>query len=119
MDSGIDQLFTTQSLLTLQGATAATLLVPNIGVQLFDTAYTRKQRLWTALVIAMALSYLAAAVATGSWTKWIVAFFNGCLVFSASIGLNETAVQVGGDAARAPNRALGAGHARRNRSWLR
>lgn len=88
------ELFTGSSLLSLQGSAAAALLVPNVLNRL--NPVSSRTRELVALLIAIALSYVAAAVADGGGAlKWAVAFFNGLLVFAAALGVNEAAASGG------------------------
>jgi len=48
-----------------------------------------KARKWIALGTAMLLSYVTAAFATAGPEKWIIAFFNGLVIFSAALGVNQ------------------------------
>jgi hypothetical protein len=82
-------LFTTQSLLSFGGAVVATALVPNV-IATVASLPPRTLRL-IALIVAMALAFLMAfLVKEGDWTKWIVAFFNGLLIYLSALGANET-----------------------------
>ncbi|GLZ76086.1 hypothetical protein Afil01_08930 [Actinorhabdospora filicis] len=87
--TNLDSLFSAASLLSLQGATAAALLVPNVLGNLLGEVYDRWRK-WTSLGIAMVLAYLAAFLATdANAIKWVLAFFNGCLIFASAMGLNQ------------------------------
>ncbi|MEV6918667.1 hypothetical protein AB0M83_27170 [Amycolatopsis sp. NPDC051106] len=111
----IDQLFTVESVLTLQGATAATLLVPHVVQSLAGRRYTELWRLRTAFVVAMALALLTAAIADGSPLKWLIAVLNGCLVFASAVGINQTVIAPEGRSV-----ILRGGQPRTSqRSWLR
>jgi ABC-type multidrug transport system permease subunit len=90
--SKLDGLFTFESLLSLQGAAAATLLIPNVLRYLFGVGFQPYEK-WVAFVIAMGLSLLVAGLAKETtWTKWFVACFNGFLVFASAVGINQVAV---------------------------
>src|SRR5690606_133659 len=71
MDLNIDQLFTADSLLTLQGAAAVTYLVPNVLGTIIPMP--DRVRALIALIIALALSFLAATLGEqqGALT-WVV-----------------------------------------------
>ncbi|CAM3324580.1 hypothetical protein [Stackebrandtia soli] len=85
----IDSLFTAASLLSLQGAVAAAVLVPNVVGNLVGERFNPFRK-WTSLGIALVLAYVAAIVATDADpTKWFVAFFNGLLIFASAMGLNQ------------------------------
>lgn len=85
----LDALFTMQSLLSLQGSAAAALLVPNVIGYLVGDKFD-PYRKWVSFVLAMMLAYLVAILApTADWTKWILAFFNGFLIFASAVGINE------------------------------
>lgn len=85
----LDELFTLQSLLSLQGAAVAALLVPNVLTYLVGDVF-KPYKKWVSFILAVGLAYLVAFLApTQAWTKWIVAFFNGFLVFASAIGINE------------------------------
>jgi hypothetical protein len=85
----LDALFTMQSLLSLQGSAAAALLVPNVIGYLVGNKFD-PYRKWVSFGLAMLLAYLVAILApTADWTKWILAFFNGFLIFASAVGINE------------------------------
>jgi hypothetical protein len=88
MDGNIDSLFTLTSLLSLQGAAAAAVLVPNVVGHLIGDQFDPFRK-WTALGIAMVLAYTAAFLAHDGPTTWLVAFFNGLLIFASAMGLNQ------------------------------
>lgn len=93
--SKLDGLFTFESLLSLQGAAAATLLIPNVLRYLFGAGFQPFEK-WVAFVVAMGLSLLVAGLAKEkTWTKWLVACFNGFLIFASAIGINQVAASAG------------------------
>ena len=82
-------LFSTQSLLSLAGAVVATALVPNVLATVVKLS-PRTLRL-IALAVAMILAFLMAYMdESAQWFKWIVAFFNGLLIYLSALGANET-----------------------------
>ena len=85
----LDALFTIESLLSLQGSAAASFLVPNVlGYLIGDTFNPYKK--WVSFAIAMILAYLVAILSSDAGvTKWILAFFNGFLVFASAVGINQ------------------------------
>lgn len=89
--TNLNELFTIQSLLSMQGAAAASLIVPNVLIYLLGDSF-KPYKKWVAFLIAMALSYVVAILApTQDWTKWLIAFFNGFLVFASAVGINQAA----------------------------
>lgn len=93
----LDALFTTESLLSLQGAAAAALLVPAVLLYLIGDAFKPYAK-WVSFAIAMILSYLVAILAADTgFVKWILAFFNGFLVFASAVGINQAAASRGGN----------------------
>lgn len=88
MDLNIDQLFTADSLLTLQGAAAVTYLVPNVLgaiIPMHD-----RVRALIALIIALGLSFLAATLGDQQGLlTWVVAVFNGFLIAGSALGFNQ------------------------------
>jgi hypothetical protein len=87
----LDALFTVQSLLSLQGSAAACLLVPNVLSYLFGDSF-KPYKKWVSFALAIILSYLVAILAPNTdWSKWILAFFNGFLVFASAVGINQAA----------------------------
>ncbi|MEO8391506.1 MAG: hypothetical protein ABI700_00800 [Chloroflexota bacterium] len=87
----LNALFTLESLLSLQGAAAASWLVPNVLGTLIGPRFDRF-RLWAAFLIGMGLALLTAAIAKDtSGVKWILALFNGFLIFSSAVGINQGA----------------------------
>lgn len=110
--SDFDSLFTATSLFSLQGSVAAALLVPNGLGKLFGDGFARWRK-WVAFAVAMVLAFAGAAIAEGDAVKWLVALFNGFLVFTAAMGVNEGAPRVAGQRRAAP------GGERFFASWLR
>jgi hypothetical protein len=88
MELNIDQLFTADSLLTLQGAAAVSYLVPNVLGAI--VTIPDRVRALMALVIALGLSFLAATLGEqqGGIT-WLVALFNGFLIAGSALGFNQ------------------------------
>lgn len=87
----LNALFTLQSLLSLQGAAVAALVVPNALTYLIGPAFQPYQK-WVAFIVSLGLAFLTAALAEEkSWTKWVLALFNGFLIFASAVGINQTA----------------------------
>lgn len=85
----MNDLFTWAGLGTVAGASAATLLTANVIGGLIGPP-ADKARKWIALGMALLLSYLTAAFAQDAGAeKWIIAFFNGLVIFSAALGVNQ------------------------------
>ncbi len=85
----LNALFTVESLLSLQGAAAAALLVPNVIGYLVGEAFHPYKK-WVSFGLSMILAYLVAFLAPDAhWMKWVQAFFNGFLVFASAVGINE------------------------------
>ncbi|OQY97283.1 MAG: hypothetical protein B6D41_03760 [Chloroflexi bacterium UTCFX4] len=91
--SNLNALFTLSSLLSLQGATAASLLIPNVLTYLIGLQFKPYEK-WTAFAIALLLALVTAFLATDANNlKWLVAIFNGFLIFASAVGLNEMAAR--------------------------
>ncbi len=89
----LSALFTMESLLSLQGSAAAALLVPAVLLYLIGEGFKPVAK-WVSFVIALGLSYLVAALAADTGVlKWVLAFFNGFLVFASAVGINQGAAQ--------------------------
>lgn len=84
----MEDLFSFSSLVSLQGSAAAALLVPNVIGYLVGPKFDPFRK-WTSLVIAMALAYVAALVVGDGPMTWLVAFFNGLLIFASAVGINQ------------------------------
>lgn len=85
----MNDLFTWAALGSLTGASAAVLLATNIIGGLIGPNGD-KARKWIALGFALLISYITAAFASGAGPeKWVVAFFNGLVIFSAALGANQ------------------------------
>lgn len=84
----MEDLFSFGSLVSLQGSAAAALLVPNVVGYLVGPKFDPFRK-WTSLAIAMVLAYVAAFVAGDGPMTWLVAFFNGLLIFASAVGLNQ------------------------------
>jgi hypothetical protein len=94
--TNLNALFTLTSLLSLQGAAAACLLVPNVMTYLIGANFKPYEK-WVAFAIAMVLALVTAYIAAdASLLKWLVAVFNGFLIFASAIGVNEMAARTGG-----------------------
>ncbi|MGD9275623.1 MAG: hypothetical protein PVJ67_00460 [Candidatus Pacearchaeota archaeon] len=84
----LDSLFTLQSLLSLQGATAASLVVPNVLGYLFGKKFD-DYRKYFSFAISFGLAFMVAVIAKVDWTGFVVAFFNGFLIFASAVGINK------------------------------
>ena len=86
----LNDLFTWGSLVSLQGSSAAALLLPNVLSSVFGAGIDKYKR-YIAFAISMILPYIVAAMATDTgWVKWVVALFNGCLVYASAVGINQS-----------------------------
>lgn len=86
-----NSLFTLTSLLSLQGSAAAALLVPSVLVNLIGDKFVPYAK-WVSFAISIMLSFLVAILATSTeWTKWLLAFLNGFLVYASAVGINQSA----------------------------
>lgn len=82
-------LFTMSSLATLQGGAAAAIIVPNVIGYLVGPSFETGRK-WVSFGVALIVAFLAAGLATGvGWEKWILAIFNGFLIFASAMGINE------------------------------
>jgi hypothetical protein len=91
----IEQLFTWESLGTLQGAVAATLIVTNVLGSVIGASFD-KWRKWVAFLFAISLELGLAWAAAGedSFQKWFIALLNGFLVYASAVGINQGAATV-------------------------
>ncbi|MBX6751898.1 MAG: hypothetical protein IRY85_19935, partial [Micromonosporaceae bacterium] len=88
MDLNVDQLFTADSLLTLQGAAAVTYLVPNVLGAIIPMP--DRVRALIALLIALGLSFYAASLGQSEGViTWVVALLNGFLIAGSALGFNQ------------------------------
>jgi hypothetical protein len=100
--TNINALYTIQTLVSLQGAAGLCVIVPNILTYLLGPTFKDYAK-WVSFGLALFLALLGAAVANDpSWIKWVVALFNGFLIFGSAIGYNEMAARAlrGGRAGR-------------------
>lgn len=88
MELNIDQLFTADSLLTLQGGAAAAYIVPTVLNQFWALPRWLSQLI--SALIALGLSGYAAWISAEPtvWT-WVVAVFNAFLITFTALGLNQ------------------------------
>ena len=84
--------YTLDTLLTFGGSIAAIWLVPNVVIFLTE-GKAQPYAKWIGAAIALALALLGAAVAGGTWTRWVIAAFNACVLFAAAFGINEGAAE--------------------------
>lgn len=87
----LDSFFTIESLVSLQGSTAAILLVTNVLGYLIGPNFDKYKK-WLAFGLSLVFAYTVAALAADAgFVKWILAFLNGFLIFASAAGLNEMA----------------------------
>jgi hypothetical protein len=85
----LNSLFTKESLLGLQGAATATLIIPNVLSYLIGANFYPYEK-WVAFGVAMLLSLFTAAQAPSKDAgKWLIAIFNGFLIFASAAGLTD------------------------------
>jgi hypothetical protein len=84
----MEELFTLESLLSLQGAALASWIVPNVLGYIIGIKFN-KLRKYFSLLISFSLAFLIATISKVSWTGWIVAIFNGFLIFASAVGINQ------------------------------
>jgi hypothetical protein len=84
----IESLFTLESLLSLQGAAVASLVVPNVFGYLFGKKFD-KYRKYFSFIISFGLAFMIAIIAKVDWPGFVVAFFNGFLIFASAVGINQ------------------------------
>lgn len=78
------EFFTAQSMLTLGTATAMTL------VAAYTIQWTAGREIrWTPVFFAQIISYLGTYMTQGQIIDYVVAFFNGCLIFCSAIGIGN------------------------------
>lgn len=98
----LNSLFSKESLFSLQGAAAATLIIPNVLGYLIGASFDPYQK-WTGFAIAMILALVTAAQAPSKdSSKWVMAVFNGFLIFASAAGLTDALA--GSGAAAAPGK---------------
>lgn len=85
----INSLFTKESLLSLQGAALAAMLIPNVLTSLIGEAFLPFEK-WVGFGIAMLFAiYIARQSTDQGVQKWLIAILNGFLIFSAAAGLSD------------------------------
>ncbi len=93
----INGLFTRESLMSLQGAAAATLLVPSVLTFLIGSSF-RPYEKWAALATALIISAAVTVKARERGAvKWIIAALNGLLIYASAVGLTEIFSSMGGE----------------------
>jgi hypothetical protein len=101
---GLSSLLSRESLTSLQGAAAVTLLVPNVLAYLFGVEFRAYEK-WVGLVVAVVIGFVVTQRPRSvDWTWWVVALLNGLLIYSAAVGLTTmlgVAVDPGGMATMA------------------
>ena len=114
--NGVDDWFTLSKLLAYPGAVAAVTLIVSMVAYLGGERVTPYLK-WVALAFAYLLAYFAAYMTFGDWTVYVVAFFNGAVVFLAAVGLNQ-AVTVPAFERRLNTRGMLGKSYRAAASWL-
>lgn len=87
----VDSLFTITSLLSLQGSALAALIVPNVLGKVIGKKFD-KWRKYVSLGISFALAFTMAFLAETDLIGFVVAFFNGFLIFASAFGINQMGV---------------------------
>lgn len=83
--------FTLATLFTFTGAALAAWLVPYAFFVLIGEKF-RPYMKWVSFVVAVALMELAAVLnAEPGWVKYVIAAFNGLVIFLAAVGTNTIA----------------------------
>lgn len=63
------------------------------AVTVFTSALYKLAKLpqrWTAFIAALAIAYVVIFLSTAPhWYDWVLAFFNACLLYCSSLGVNE------------------------------
>lgn len=92
-------LFSPDSLLSFTGAVVAAVLVPNVlaSIAKMPVELLRFISLLVAMAMAVLMAYLSTAATNPEWMKWVVAFFNGLLIYLSALGANETLSNAGKD----------------------
>jgi hypothetical protein len=82
-------LFTRESLMSLQGAALATLVIPNVLAYMIGPGFLPFEK-WIGFGIAMLLAlYTAYQSSEAGVQKWAIAVLNGFLIFAAAAGLSD------------------------------
>jgi len=85
----LNSLFSKESLFSLQGAAAATLIIPNVLGYLIGASFDPYLK-WAGFAVAMLLALITAAQAPSKdSSKWVLAIFNGFLIFASAAGLTD------------------------------
>lgn len=84
----LDSFFTIESLLSLQGAAIASLMVPNVLGYLIGAKFDKCRKFFS-FAISFVLAFLIAILAKVEWSGFIVAIFNGFLIFASAVGINQ------------------------------
>ncbi|HEY6072530.1 MAG TPA: hypothetical protein VIV15_03845 [Anaerolineales bacterium] len=85
----INALFTTESLMSLQGAALVAMVIPNVLTYLLGPAFAPLEK-WVGFGIAMLLAlYIASRSTEKSPMKWLIGVLNGFLIFAAAAGLTQ------------------------------
>lgn len=88
----MNEYFTLASLVSFSGALFFALLVPNVILSLAGEEFRPYARM-TALAVALGITVLGAIFSDGDWTKFVVAVFNGLVVYGAAYGINAQVVE--------------------------
>lgn len=91
MSDTINSFFTVDSLLAYGGASVAVVVVSNTIRSLLSI-----NSAWPPFIISLAICYFGVYHANGTITliNAVVAFFNGCLLFTSATGLDQGLVRV-------------------------
>ena len=109
-----DALFTSATVLSLHGATLATVVTAN-GVGYLLGPRFPGVRKWAALVAAIFLSIgIAVRTEADDISRWIVAFFNVFLIFTSAVGVTHL---VAGQRQRRRRQPLMRGSSERRRAF--
>jgi len=91
-----DELLTWNSLITLQGATAAVLAVTNVLGTVIGHGFDSVRK-WLALALSLAAGLAGlAAMSKPDGEAVVVAVLNGFMIAAAALGVNEAGANIGG-----------------------
>lgn len=88
----MNEYFTITGLVSFAGALFFSLVIPNVLLSLIGDSFRPHARV-VALVVALLLTLFGAFLSEGDYTRFVVAIFNGILVYGSAYGINAQVVE--------------------------
>lgn len=81
--------YTSTTLLSLTGSASAVWIITSVTGYILEPKDSRNLKKWLGLIISMILAFLGATqIQEQTLLTWVIAFFNGFLIYLTAVGAN-------------------------------